>query len=345
MVKTCDFLLVGQGLAGSLLGYELLQKGYSIRIIDPNHSDTSSKKAAGLYNPVTGRNMVVTWMANELFEELPEYYEKLEIELKTTFHQRIPIYRPFYSIEELNDWMGKMDDPRFTPFIEKIHTSSLGIEGLQDAFGGIELKRCGFVDLPKMLEAFRNHFKDVLIKDTFDHSLLSAEHTVQYMDLKASQIIFCDGPFVQQNPWWKNLPFKPVRGEIIDIKCSLPSDRIYNRGVFMLPKEGKFRVGSTYDHSLLTFEPQQKGINDLQARLSKLFDGEYEIFSTNAGVRPATSDRRPYIGWHSENKAVGIFNGFGTKGVSLVPYFSKLFVESIEGNSKIHPEADVRRVF
>lgn len=343
----CDFLIVGQGLAGSLLAYELIQKNYSVQIIDPNIPNTSSKKAAGLYNPVTGRNMVVTWMADELFAELPEYYEELEGVLKASFHQRIPIYRPFYSIEELNDWMGKISDPRFVPFVEKVHTTSLKIEGLQDVHGGVELKRCGFVDLPKMLIAFRSYFteRNILRKATFDHSLLHTEGAIEYADISAKSVIFCDGPFVQQNPWWKHLPFKPVRGEIINIKCALPADRIYNRGVFMLPKDGCFRIGSTYDHSLLTFEPQEKGVNELQARMSKLFDGDYEIITTNAGVRPATADRRPYIGWHPENKAVGIFNGFGTKGVSLVPYFSKLFVDTIEGNSKIHPEADVRRVF
>jgi glycine oxidase len=342
-----DFLIVGQGLAGSLLGYELIQKGYSIQIIDPNSQNTSSKKAAGLYNPVTGRNMVVTWMADELFAELPEYYEKLETVLSASFHKRIPIYRPFYSIEELNDWMGKVDDPRFRPFVDKLHTKSLRIDGLQDTYGGIELKRCGFVDLPKMLDAFQTYFneKGVLRQGTFDHDRLQTSDGIQYDDLEAKQIIFCDGPFVSTNPWWKHLPFKPVRGEIIDIKCALPAERIYNRGVFMLPKEGYFRVGSTYDHINLSFEPQEKGVKELQNRMTKLFDGDYELVAKDAGVRPATADRRPYIGWHPENKAVGIFNGFGTKGVSLVPYFSKLFADTIEGKTKIHSEADVRRVF
>ena len=124
-----------------------------------------------------------------------------------------------------------------------------------------------------------------------------------------------------------------------------PMDRIINRGVFLLPKGDHFRVGSTYDHDLMTYEPQQKGIENLKQRLAKLYTGSYEIINISAGIRPTTDDRRPYIGWHPENKGVGIFNGFGTKGVSLVPYFSKLFIDSIEGKARIHPEADVSRVF
>jgi len=329
-----------------LLGYELIKRGYTVRILDSGEKNTSSQKAAGLYNPITGRKMVVTWMANELFDGLPEYYSDLERELKASFHQSIPIYRPFYSIEEMNDWMGKADDVRFRPFVDRIHTKSLHVDGLQDAYGGVELKQSGFVDLPNMLAAFRSHFQSlgVFEQTHFSHEDVTINGSIRYKDMQAEKLIFCDGPFVTANPWWRHLPFRPVRGEVLDIRCDLPTDRIYNRGVFMLPKDGFFRVGSTYDHSPLTFEPQAKGIAELKERLTKLFDGKYEIVVARAGVRPATADRRPYIGWHPQNKGIGIFNGFGAKGVSLVPYFSKLFADTIEGKSNILREADVSRV-
>lgn len=334
-----DFLIVGQGLAGSLLAYELIKRGHAVRIIDSGNPDTSSQKAAGLYNPVTGRKMVVTWLANELFAHLPDYYRNLENELGASFHQSLPIYRPFYSIEELNDWMGKADDIRFQPFIGQMHTECLGIPHLLDPYGGVELRQCGYVNLPALLAAFRSYFDKNGVYEQVHFSFES-----KHLYAEAQKVIFCDGPFVTDNPWWNRLPFRPVRGEVLDIRCELPTDRIYNRGVFMLPRDGFFRVGSTYDHSPLTFEPQAKGIAELQQRLTKLFDGRYELVATRAGVRPATADRRPYIGWHPQNNAVGIFNGFGAKGVSLVPYFSKLFADTIEGKSIILREADVSRV-
>ncbi len=210
------------------------------------------------------------------------------------------------------------------------------IEGLSDPIGGLALRHSGFVDLPKMLTALRGYFikKGIFQETTFD-----------YRQSSGKTIIFCEGPDVVNNPYWANLPFRPVRGEIIDIQCDLPTNQVYNRGVFMLPKENIFRVGSTYDHQVLSYEPQQSGIQQLKSRLEKLYSGSYQILKASAGVRPATHDRRPFIGWHPENKAVGIFNGFGTKGVSLVPYFSKLFVDSIERKTSIHSEADVSRVF
>ena len=113
----------------------------------------------------------------------------------------------------------------------------------------------------------------------------------------------------------------------------------------MIPKNGYFTVGSTYDRNILSFEPQASGIRDLKQRLSKLFKGSYRIIDKRAGVRPATYDRKPFIGLHQKFKTLGIFNGFGTKGVSLTPYFASQFADYLIGQSEIDKEVDVQRTF
>ena len=73
-----DILIVGQGLAGSLLALELEKRKKNVMIIDNNPSVSSSKVAAGLYNPITGSKMIKTWLADELFPNLSKYYQDLE---------------------------------------------------------------------------------------------------------------------------------------------------------------------------------------------------------------------------------------------------------------------------
>lgn len=346
-MENIQFLIVGQGLAGSLLGYELLQRGYTVAILDECIENTSSNKAAGLYNPITGRNLVKTWLADELFIGLDSYYQQLEKDISMSFHKSLPIYRPFHTAAELNDWMGKEKDSSYQKYVAGVEPSSINLVGLQDSTGGLLIKNSGYVNVSKMIEGFRRYFisKGVFHQEVVNRADIGVGDEIRYRNFKAEKIIFCEGAKALENSWWDKLPFNLIRGEIMDIKCELPNDRIYNRGVFILPRDGVFRVGSTYDHENLTYEPQQKGIEELERRLRKLYTGGYEIVEVSAGVRPTTNDRRPYIGWHPKNKAVGIFNGFGTKGVSLVPYFSKLFVDSIEDKAKVHTEADVRRVF
>ncbi len=345
-MKKIDYLIVGQGIAGSVLALKMMAAGKSIMVIDNGSKQTSTEKAAGLYNPITGRKMVKTWMADELFEGLEEYYASLERLLKSQFLYPLTIYRPFYSNEEANDWQAKLSDDQYSPFIKEVNTKSLALSGVNDEFGGIHLKKCGYIDLPEFREAARKYFQSrgVYQQEVFQYQkLVVAEDEVTYDQLVCNSVIFCEGPRSVDNPFWKDLPFRLVKGEILKIETDLATDMILNRGVFVVPKKDGFSVGSTYDHQNLDYEPSEKGIADLRKRLSKLFTLDYSEKGAVAGVRPATFDRRPFLGTKYEGK-IGIFNGFGTKGVSLVPYFANQFINYLSQKSELIPEVDVNRV-
>lgn len=342
-----DFLIVGQGIAGSILAHELLREKQEVVVIDEETDFTSSNRAAGLYNPITGRKMVKTWLADKLFPGLEDYYHEMENVYGGKFLYPKTIYRPFYSVEELNDWQAKAGIDEYRMYIKEIISSSLKIAGVNDNHGGLMLNYSGYVDVPELITCLRQYLikNNRFTSDVFDYEELEVKGSrIHYRDWEADHIIFCEGPQVRENPFWKNLPFRPVKGEIIDIKAPLPTDLIINRGVFMLPKNGVFRIGSTYDHDQLDFIPTEKGIKMLINRLSKTYSGPYEIVDHTAGVRPATYDRRPFIGKHPHYQEVGIFNGFGTKGVSLVPYFGRQFVNCFLHGGSIDQEVSVDRV-
>ncbi|MEO9483411.1 MAG: FAD-dependent oxidoreductase [Ekhidna sp.] len=340
-----DYIIIGQGLAGSWLAREMIERDLTIAVINNDKSETSSKKAAGIYNPITGRKMIKTWRADQLFPSLERDYASLEKLTSSKFLHPLPIYRPFKSIEDQNDWEGKFTDASYESFVEEMKVKSLGLKNIQDDLGGIIINQSGYIDLPVMLQSVQNFLisKGVYHSEVFDHRRMTlGPNSVIYKDFEAEKVIFCEGS-MPDNPYWE-LPFKPVRGEIIDIACDLESTYIINQGVFMIPKEGRFTVGSTYDHNNLSYVPQASGIKSLENRLKKLFLGQYRIIGQRAGVRPATHDRKPYIGLHHKYKTLGIFNGFGTKGVSLTPYFAKHFVDVLQGKSEIEEEVNVQRV-
>ncbi len=344
--RKVDYIIVGQGIAGSWLAYEMINRGKEILVINRETEDTSSKKAAGLYNPITGKKMIKTWLADDIFLSLESHYQELEKLLKKKFLYQIPIYRPFNTVGERNEWSVKIDEG-YSNFVQELKSKSIGYQHIQDELGGIMLKKSGYVDLKTLLSAFREYLidKGVYTSGMFDYKALEfVSDKVRYKEIEAEKAIFCEG-VNQDNPFFKDLPFKPVRGEVIDIECGLPEDYIINRGVFMIPKGGYHTIGSTYDHKNLTFEPQPEGISNLKRRLSKLFVGPYRIKNKRAGIRPATFDRKPFIGLHQEKKTLGIFNGFGTKGVSLTPFFAANFVDFLEKKTKIETEADVQRVY
>lgn len=344
--RKVDYIIVGQGVAGTWLAAEFLRKGREILVINQETSKTASLKAAGIYNPITGRKMVKTWKADVLFSELETRYQEMEQLLGARFLHQIPIYRPFQTIEDKNDWDGKVENSEYQAFIERIQSSEIGYLGIQDKLGGLIIKRSGYVDLPALIFSFRKHLvsKGFYLSEVFDYQSLSLGEKVYYRDIEAEKIIFCEGPN-PENPYWSDLPFKKVRGELIDIECELKTKHIVNRGVFMIPKDGYFTVGSTYDHNNLVFEPQESSVANLKQRLAKLYSGAYRVLDQRAGVRPATFDRKPFVGLHPKFETLGIFNGFGTKGVSLTPYFARHFVDFLENKAIIDKEIDVQRVY
>lgn len=340
-------MIVGQGIAGSLLAYELAMAGKAVMVLNEEKEHTSSNRAAGIYNPITGRKMVKTWLADELFSGLESYYHRLEEELGGRFLYPKPIYRPFFNFEEQNDWSAKASLPEYAPYIREMRSTSMQLPGVVDPVGGLVLGRSGYVNLPDMLKALRIFFRDrgLYRAEVFQYHLLTIkEDMVSYKDIVADRVVFSEGPDAVNNPFWNWLPFKLVKGEILEVDTALPEDLIVNRGVFILPKNGHFSVGSTYDHQHLNYAPSAEGIKNLKDRLHKIYQGGYTVVSESAGIRPATFDRKPFIGFHPEKPQVGIFNGFGTKGVSLVPYFARQWVNYLTGQGELIEEVNVGRV-
>src|SRR6188768_998984 len=105
-------VIVGQGLAGTLLAFQLLKRGQTILVIDTPRENSSSKVAAGLYNPVTGHRIVKTWLAERLFPFLETAYTELEELLGTKFLHPLPIMRPLDSIAEQNEWVAQSAEER-----------------------------------------------------------------------------------------------------------------------------------------------------------------------------------------------------------------------------------------
>ena len=86
MNKKTDYIIVGQGLAGSILALTLLKKGKSVVVIDNATQNTASKIAAGLYNPVVFKRLVKSWLADDLLPYMDEFYPEMEKLLGAEFY-------------------------------------------------------------------------------------------------------------------------------------------------------------------------------------------------------------------------------------------------------------------
>ena len=119
----------------------------------------------------------------------------------------------------------------------------------------------------------------------------------------------------------------------------LSEDYILNKKVFVLPTGNqRFKVGSTYEWENLSEMPTSEGKESIINRLNNLISVDYKVVNHVAGIRPTVSDRRPILGKHPDWDQLYVFNGLGTKGVMLGPYFACKMVNALTIKNYFLPE-------
>lgn len=346
-MRKIDYLLIGQGTAGSLLAWQLMQKGCRVLVVDDGRP-SSSRVAAGICNPVTGRKLTRTWLADELFPYLHDFYRNLERELDTSFFHPVPLYRPYQSIEEQNFFIAQTANPLLQDYVRLSASDQAYASLIHNDLGGLETLQAAWVDLPVMLDALRDRFREAgaLAEDSFSwDDVIREEDSVTWKDIQARKIISCEGAYARFGPYFGWLPWAVVKGEILSVDWpgqSLPG--IVNQSIWIQPhKDGTFRVGSTYEWDDLDWEPTEKGRTYLEGKLTKLTKLPFEIQRHVAGIRPATQGRRPFAGLHPEYTPIGIFNGLGSKGTSLAPFLSRQLADFLTEGKELHPDANIER--
>lgn len=345
-----DYLLVGQGIAGTVLAYSLIKQGKSVIVIDKKYANSASRVAAGLYNPIVFKLFTKSWKIDEALPVADEFYAELEDFLKIKFYHKKRVHKVFGAQEEREQWEKKKDLPDMQPYINPELQHYFNDEQVNQPYGSAAVNGAGNLEVVKMLNGFREYLKIkmVLVEEDFNYNdlqLLSGK--VNYKGITAASLIFCEGYKIEQNPFFSWLPFKLTKGEILTIHAPLlKADEIMNRGVFVLPLgDDLYRVGATYNWDDLTEETTTAGKEELVGKLDKLLKVPYKIIDHVAGIRPTVNDRRPILGKHPIHQTLAVFNGLGTKGVQLAPYFANELVNHLLHNALLNDEANINRFY
>ncbi len=346
-----DYLIVGQGIAGTALAWHLMEARQRVLIVGDSSRPSASRVAAGIYNPLTGRKLVKTWLADELFPNAIQFYTRLEkiLGVKLVYPQNI--YRPYRSPEERDNYLAYVSTGEVSRYIVEEAGNQINIVGLHAPFGGLEIKGSGWVDLNTLIKSSRAYFieNNQYVESTFEaNDLLIKDGSISWKGVSAGKVLLCQGFDARENSLFDWLPFNPVKGQILDVTFEdYSADKIINQGIFILPSlnEGEYRVGATYSWHDLDWESTEDGRAYLENKLRPLMTGNYTIKKQQAGIRPSCKDRRPLVGIHPEHKSVGIFNGLGTKGVTLAPYFANEFANHLCQSKELNPEANIARYF
>ena len=343
-MKRFDFLIVGQGLAGTVLTYLISQTNRTFLVISDNEI-SSSKVAAGMFNPVGGKKILKTWLADDLLSSSKIFYKDFERFLNTNFYHCQNIIQIFQDNQEKEQIEKRLEDINYLKYLEN---NSNVYNFLGNPLGQVNIKDGGWLNLKKMIDKFTDFLqeKSKLLTETFSYDqIIFKDNQYYYQDMIFNQIVFCEGYKSTVNPYFNYLPFQLSKGEvlIIETQTKLP-DSILKKGIYLVNlKNHLYKVGATTEWKNLNNNPTENGLEYLKTKLNNLIDVKYEIISHQAGIRPTVSDKKPLLGEHPEYKNMYIFNGLGTKGVMLSPYFAEKLLNLIIYNVDLPIEVDIKR--
>lgn len=343
-----DYIIIGQGISGTWLSYYLLNEHKRIVVIDDKALQSTSNAAGGLINPVTGRRVVTTWMAEELMPFVWEEYTVLGkmLGIEALAQKNILVFPGAPDLQQaFNNRMSEQNSFIKTPAIDKV----LLREQFNFPFDVFEIAPCYVVQMHTLLQAWRSYLTDkfILLEETFNENLLVfKKDTVQYKNITAQKIIYADGVAAAQSTYWQNLPFVKNKGQALVIQSKhLDTAFTYKFGHLTLVylKDDLWWAGSSNELEFATELPTEDFRQKTTIQLKAVLKQSFTIEDHWAALRAATVERRPFAGVHPVYKQLAILNGMGSKGCSLAPWFAKELAENLAHKLPVNPLAEVQR--
>lgn len=348
-MKTVDYIIVGQGVAGSCMALQLLENNKSFLVIDDN-AHKASAIAAGIYNPVVLKRFAVVWNAQQQIQKLKKVFHSFEQLLNQKYDFEFPVYRIFNDENEKKTWLKKSNREDLKDFLSQDFNALNAFENINQPLGTGEVMHTGRIDLSNLLPNFKSYLlaHDLCLDESFDYSLLELnDNGISYKNIHAKKIIFAEGYHIKKNPWFNQLPVIGVKGEVLRVKTNahLPNAVVKAKEFLMPLASQEYFVGATYDRDHVDYEITESAKENLLQGLKQFLKDEIEVIDQKASIRPTVSDRRPLIGSHPYYHQLICLNGMGTRGTMLAPVMVEELYNYLEHGKPITPEADIARFY
>jgi glycine oxidase len=313
-----------------VLAAQLEEAHQSFVIFDGNHPRAASMHAAGIIQPLSGRRYAMITDYQNLISECKNVYGRFSKNLGRPYLMSKDIILRLHTAKEENDFWSQaqrynVDASISAPEIEVTPLRKTGHRLV--GYPGYRL------DIAALIKDHKEKWslQGKLRKEIFEYDeVVIHSNRIRYKGLESKCLIFCEGVFVQQNPFFSSVPIIPNKGQYLWIETpGWQNENVYKDHILLSGHGEKQWLGSTYEWSFDSELPDSKGFAKLTTELNQLIHMPYQVLSHNAGLRPTTKDRRPIIRSHELYKNIWCVNGLGTKGALWAPSLMKKAIHQI----------------
>lgn len=334
-------LIIGQGIAGSCLAWELKRRGADFTIADRPIAETASRVAAGLVNPLTGRAFRPGGGRRSVFPPFPLFTRKRNGNWEVHGGRRLPFSGSWK--RRINLRYGRNArrprSPALTP-VPCFRGRSTGRAKDRAAY----TRGSGVLHVETMVNAMRRFFSE---EGRFVEAEVApgdiqpgADGFFHWCGDSFSHIVWCTG-------WEAGMhPDMAPEGQAIqgNDSGSELKDLEWHAGILhfghWLVHNGFFwRFGATYAWAWdAPGVPEAPAVQELMLDMVKRYSGEMNVIRARAAVRPIIRRSQPVAGPIPGLERQFVFSGLGSKGVTTSPWTAAQLAEHLVHGAVLPPD-------
>lgn len=357
MKKSFDVVIVGGGVTGCSIAYQLVKMGKKVLILEKERlACQASSAAAGmlaaqaeleqngpLFQLALKSQAMFSSLSRELFECTGidiEFVQKGMLKIAETEEMAIDLKT---QVDFQRNWDPAIQWLKSTEIREMEPALSPSVAG------GMYLPNDGHVQPAKLTQAFAKgaiHFGAEIRENTDVLSFIYDHGNVIGVKTSCGEV-YCDQVVIATGAWAANLmkttgvdiPVYPVKGECFSVKTDKPilhTTLFSDKRCYFVPKRnGEIYIGATMVEHTFDQTVTPGGIAGLIERAVHLVPQIKDLALERlwAGIRPQTGDGNPYIGEHPEWKGMFVAAGHYRNGILLSPVTGKLVADLLDGRS------------
>lgn len=358
-----DAIVVGGGVVGASLAYNLAKLGLNTRLIDRHHDGRATDAGAGILSPETSNTESEDWYRFGV--TAVKYYDTLIADLKAvqdgdTGYAMCGLLRVAVSEDEKQPFneaqkiVFQRQEANQHPPADELHTVTSDearklFPALAPVHGAYYHRTGARVDGRLLCQALTDagihHGLDV--QNALVDSLIIEDGTVKGVVVDGEEI-FADKVAIAGGVWSTSfaeqlgvtIPVEPQRGQIIHLKlhdtdtANWPVINAFHGHYMVAWDDGRVVVGATREDGS-GFHPvtTAKGVHEVLGEALRVAPGlaTAELLEVRIGLRPYSVDRLPVLGTVPNIDNIYLATGHGPTGLQLGPYSGKVVADMMAG--------------
>jgi D-amino-acid dehydrogenase len=351
-----DVVVIGGGLVGASLAFELTEAGASVTLVDRRDVGRATDAGAGILSPATILDDDDAWL--DLCEAAADHHERLAARFDTSWASCGSLSLATRESDRaalrlFSDQVDRRRSPvvEITPDEARERLPVLGhVEAAlwnPDA-ARLDGRRC----CAALTDAARAGGATVIDGDV--RRLVVERDQIAAVDVDDSGRLGCDTVVVAGGAWSPSfaeqlgieLGVRPLRGQILHLgvqgtdTTSWPiAQPVFGHYLVSWP-DARVAVGATYEDVGFDARVTAGGLAEVLREALRVAPGlaDAELIEARVGLRPGSVDDRPFLGRLPGVENAFVATGHGPEGLLLGPFTARLVAQQVVGDT---PDLDV----